>query len=189
MLRRLCDNWVYGSFLAAILLFLLTPFLSRDWPEFLTLIWLQLPVYMLHQYEEHDGDRFRSFVNATIGNGRAVLSRLDVFIINVVGVWGLDALSFWLAGSVHLGLGLVAVYLSLVNSIGHCIQAILLRRYNPGLITSIILFLPLGLTTMYMLTDQGIASLSDHIVGLVSALAVHAVIIAIVIRRKLALHR
>ncbi len=56
MLNRLFDNWVYGGFLAAFILLALTPFLSGGWSLALLLIWLHLPVYMLHQYEEHDAD-------------------------------------------------------------------------------------------------------------------------------------
>ncbi len=74
MLARLYDNWVYGGFLAALMLLALTPLLASGWPLPLLLIWLQLPIYMLHQYEEHDDDRFRQVVNTTIGGGKEVLS-------------------------------------------------------------------------------------------------------------------
>ena len=40
MLRRLVDNWVYGGFLAGLLLLVLTPVLARDWPLALTLVFL-----------------------------------------------------------------------------------------------------------------------------------------------------
>ena len=184
MLTRLCDNWVYGGFLAALMLLLLTPVLASGWSLALLLIWLQLPVYMLHQYEEHDGDRFRRFVNATISGGKEVLSRLDVFVINIGGVWGVDAAAFLLAARVDLGLGLVAVYLSLVNAFGHCAQALALRRYNPGLATAIGLFIPLGLVTLRVLAGHPEVTRTDHILGLAVALLIHAAIIVRVVSRK-----
>lgn len=184
MLTRLCDNWVYGGFLAALMLLLLTPVLASGWSLALLLIWLQLPVYMLHQYEEHDGDRFRRFVNATIGGGKEVLSRLDVFVINIGGVWGVDAAAFLLAARVDLGLGLIAVYLSLVNAFGHCAQALALRRYNPGLATAIGLFIPLGLVTLRVLAGHPEVTRTDHILGLAVALLIHAAIIVRVVSRK-----
>jgi hypothetical protein len=67
---RLQANWVYGGALAGLGLLALTPLLTVAWPLGERLVWLVLPVYMLHQLEEHDGDRFRLFVNATIGGGR-----------------------------------------------------------------------------------------------------------------------
>ena len=188
MLARLCDKWVYGGFLAALMLLALTPVLATDWSLPLLLIWLQLPVYMLHQYEEHDDDRFRKFVNATIGGGSDLLSRLDVFVINIVGVWGVDTVAFWLAARTYLGLGLIALYLSLVNSFAHCAQAVALRRYNPGLVTAILLFMPLGVATLWVLAQTGAVTTTDHIVGLAAAILIHAAIMVQVMtqRRKLA---
>jgi hypothetical protein len=184
LLARLRDNWVYGGFLAALMLLALTPVLARGWSLALLLIWLQLPVYMLHQYEEHDADRFRAFVNTLIGSGKEVLSRFDVFVINIAGVWGVDAVAFWLAAQLHIGLGLIAVYLSLVNSVGHCIPALILRSYNPGLVTSILLFIPLGIVTLWVLAATGEVTPTDHFIGLSSAVAIHAAIMVRVFTRK-----
>jgi len=189
MFTRLRDNWVYGGFLAALMLLALTPVLARGWSLGLLLIWLQLPIYMLHQYEEHDDDSFRRFENTTIGGGKEVLSRFDVFVINIAGVWGVDAVAFWLAARVHLGLGLIAVYLSLVNSVGHCLQAVALRRYNPGLITSILLFIPLGVATLLVLAGTGEVTPTDHVIGLGAALLIHIGIILRVVTRKRQLTR
>ena len=189
MLDRLRDHWVYGGFLAGIMLLVLTPVLASGWPMALVLIWLQLPAYMLHQYEEHDADRFRRFVNAIIGGGKEVLTRLDVFVINIAGVWGVDALAFLLAARVHLGLGLIAVYLSLVNAVAHCAQAVALRRYNPGLITAILLFLPLGVVTLWVLSGNAQISATDHLIGLGLAILIHAAIVARVVRNKRQLDR
>ena len=187
MLGRLRDNWVYGGFLAAVLLLALTPVLASGWSPVLLLIWLQLPVYMLHQYEEHDADRFRLFVNAAIGNGEEVLSRFAVLVINIGGVWGVDAAAFGLAARVHVGLGLIAVYLSLINGVSHCAMAAAMRRYNPGLITSVLLFLPLGGATLWVMEGASDVTPSAHLIGLVAALAVHAAIIALIVARKLQL--
>ena len=97
------DNWVYGGALAGVVLLLLAPVLTASWPIALTVTYLHQPAYMLHQYEEHDNDRFRHFLNATLGQGREVLSRFAVFIINIPGVWGVIALSLVLAWGVHIG--------------------------------------------------------------------------------------
>lgn len=174
MLERLHENWVYGGFLSAIMLLALTPVLAADWSFGLILVWLQLPAYMLHQYEEHDDDRFRRLVNATIGGDNDVLSRRDTFLINIFGVWGIDSAAFALAASGHIGIGLVAVYLSLVNSVGHLAQAIALRQYNPGLVTSVVLFIPLGGLTLWVLAVSDQITMADHLIGLGFSMLVHA---------------
>ena len=83
MYQRLITYWVYGGALAGALLVLMTLVLASSWTIVATLIFLHLPAYMFHQYEEHDDDRFRRFFNAVIGKGREVLSLQDVFFINV----------------------------------------------------------------------------------------------------------
>lgn len=189
MLPRLRDNWVYGGFLAALMLLALTPVLSSGWPLALRLVWLQLPIYMLHQYEEHDGDRFRLFINVNIGGGEEVLSRFAVALINIGGVWGVNAVAFGLAARVHVGLGLIAVYLSLINGISHCLMAAAMRRYNPGLVTSILLFIPLGIATLWVMAGtRGITSM-DHAIGFTVALLIHAGIVLLIVTRKRQLGR
>lgn len=184
MLARLRDNWVYGGFLAAIMLLALTPVLASGWSLPLLLIFLQLPIYMLHQYEEHDDDRFRRFVNSLIGNGDEVLSRMDTFVINMLGVWVFDTVAFWLAARVEIGFGLIAVYLSLVNGVGHLAQSVALRNYNPGLVTAVLLFIPLDVFTLWVLAGTGQVTWLHHTVGLAAAVFVHAVIILLVIARR-----
>ena len=39
----------------------------------LFLVFLQLPVHMFHQYEEHAHGRFRDFINQMIGGGKPIL--------------------------------------------------------------------------------------------------------------------
>jgi hypothetical protein len=51
-----------------------------------TLYLLPSPAYMLHQYEEHDNDRFRAFMNHIWAGGSDVLTLPAVSIVNVPGV-------------------------------------------------------------------------------------------------------
>ena len=47
---------------------------------------------------------FENFVrsNSTIGQGKEVLTRFDVFYLNVGGVWGVDATVFCLAAQLRV---------------------------------------------------------------------------------------
>ena len=184
MLKRLIDNWVYGGFLAGLLLLLLTPVIAHSWAPSLLATFLCLPIYMLHQYEEHDNDRFRIFVNQAIGKGREGLSPLAVFVINVPGVWGVIGLSVSLAAMVNVGLGLIAVYLIIVNAIAHIVHAAIFRRYNPGLGTAIGLFLPLGGYGLSAIQQAGGGTISLHLTGAAVAIGIHAAIIAHVTRKQ-----
>lgn len=185
MLRRLIYSWVYGGALAAILILLLAPLWTKNWSAPLIATFLLLPAYMIHQYEEHDGDRFRIFFNETIGKGYDVLSPLAVFITNVPGVWGVIAASLYAAVGFNLGWALVAVYLVLVNALVHIVHAVIFRRYNPGLATALTMFLPLGGLTLWLIQQSGAASPAYHAIGILVAVAIHAAIL-LHVHRKLA---
>lgn len=178
-------NWPAAAAFCGAALLLLAPVIWAVAGPAIFWIYLQLPLYMVHQLEEHAGDRFRQFTNEVIGGGVEVLSRRATFVINSVGVWGIDLLALYLAVFISPGWGLMAVYLPLVNSLGHIGQAILLRRYNPGLITSVILFLPLAGTALLVVSRDAPAGLAMQAAGLATALAVHAAII-VHVKRQLA---
>lgn len=177
MINRLVSYWVYGGFLAAFLLLSLIPIFTRSWGLPLILVFLQLPVYMLHQLEEHDDDRFRRFIKDLIGGGRDVLSKGAVFVINVPGVWGVNLLSILLAFFLDLGFGLIGIYLTLINGLVHLAQAVRLKRYNPGLITAILLFFPSGVWALVAVMGTGSTTVGYHLLGLGSALVIHLAIV------------
>lgn len=184
MMHRLVINWVYGGFLAGLLLLLLAPLLVQGWPPVLAATFFCLPAYMLHQYEEHDNDRFRIFMNRILAGGRDALTLPAVFIINVPGVWGVIALSLWLAARVSPGLALIAVYLPLLNAIIHIGHAAIARSYNPGLVSAIVLFLPVCGWCLMTVQRSGYGTLAMHAVGLGSALAIHLVIAVSVLHNR-----
>jgi hypothetical protein len=73
---------------------------------------------------------------------------------------------------------LIGLYLLLVNAVAHIGQALALRRYNPGLVTAVLLFVPLGWLGVRAVTAAGHGGWGYQAMGLGSALAIHAAIIA-----------
>jgi len=175
-------QWPYAALFAAGVLLAISPLVFQFAGLALGLIFLQMPIYMLHQYEEHTGDRFRLWVNRMLGHGD-VLTPTATFWINSVLVWGLDLVALYLACFVDLSLGLIAFYLPMLNAFGHIIPSLVKRQYNPGLVTSVVLFLPVGLVSTYLVSQAAGCELRDHLLALGVAIAVHGVIIAHVRRR------
>lgn len=184
LLERLFRYWVYGGFLSGLMLLALMPLIAHDWSGVTTSIFLLLPIYMLHQYEEHENDRFRLYINQALGAGKEVLTPAAAFIINVPGVWGLLVADFYLASHFNPGFGLIAVYLTLINALTHMVYAVASQRYNPGLWTSIALFLPTGSYALYQIQTTGHGGWIYHAVGLTTAIAIHVAIVAYVRCRK-----
>ena len=184
MIHRLVVYWVYGGFLAGILLLVLAPLFVNGRPPALAAAFFCLPAYMLHQYEEHDNDRFRIFMNRILAGGHDALTLPAVFIINVPCVWGVIALSLWLTARVHPGLALIAVYLPLLNAVIHIGQAVVSRGYNPGLVTAIVLFLPVCSWCLWTIQKSGSGTPLMHAIGAASAFAIHAAIAVAVLRNR-----
>lgn len=177
-------NWPGAAAFCGMVLLLLSPLVWIIGGSAIFWVFVQMPLYMLHQLEEHAGDRFRDFTNTHIGGGVEVLSRPATFVINSVGVWGVDLLALYLAVFVAPGWGLMAVYLPLINCVGHIGQAVVMKKYNPGLVTAVLIFLPFAGFGLYSITQTTNVSWTMQAVGLFVAIGVHAAII-VHVKRKL----
>jgi Protein of unknown function with HXXEE motif len=176
--RWLVDQWEwpYAAAFTALFLLVLAPLWWDANGAALGLVYLQLPVYMLHQLEEHRGDAFRRFVNERLAGGREALTPRATFVINSAGVWGIDIVSLWLAYEVEIAFGLIAVYLTAANALVHIAGAIAMRAYNPGLATAVALFVPVSVWGAIEVTDAADAGLGYQVLAIAIAVGVHAAI-------------
>lgn len=142
---------------------------------------------MLHQLEEHHDDRFRRSFNDVMAGGQEVLSAPAVVVVNVVGVWGVNLIALYLARFVDLGL--IAIYLPLVNAVVHILGAVVQRSYNPRLVTAMLLFLPFGVYALMVVSAVLGVTAADHVVGLACAILLHVTILVHVKRRVAALSK
>jgi hypothetical protein len=166
--------WVSAGALLATTLLAAAIVYGSAWPLPLLLIYLHSPGYMLHQVEEHTGDRFRTFVNQRMFGGVEALTTADVLWINIGGAWGGNLAALAAAWFASHGWALAAPYLMVVNAVSHIAALGRVRDYNPGLLTSALMFLPLGGATLYLVP----ASLAQHALGLAVSVGFHAVIVA-----------
>lgn len=176
----LASRWVAAAGFMAAALLAIFPLLHAAYALPLVLIFLHSPAYMVHQVEEHTGDRFRTFVNQRIFGGRNALSVAAVLVINIPVVWGLNLAALYAAYFWGAGFGLVAPYAMLLNGITHIGAAARFRSYNPGLLTSLVLFIPLSLWTIFAIGPVGT---SFHFAALGLGVVLHALIIADVFLR------
>jgi Protein of unknown function with HXXEE motif len=146
-------------------------------------LWLGLLViYMLHQIEEHlwPGG-FRQFANAHVfksGNDNWPVDIGGVALINIGFVWlpvGLAAL--YPEALRWVGLGWIG--LTLINAMTHIVSTIRLRLYNPGLITSIVLFLPFTIFVLALEAQRGMLSGAEIALILVAGILLHVPVAAL----------
>ncbi|MEL7023064.1 MAG: HXXEE domain-containing protein [Pseudomonadota bacterium] len=163
----LVEHWmVIGTYLAPILL-LVSAFNINANGARRTWALVILVAYIAHQFEEHWVDAlgnsysFYAHVNALLHSMLEIddpnlmpLTKSAIFFINTSLVWlvGLQAVVFGPKQpfTVHS-----IMSIALVNAISHVALAAITHSYNPGLVTSIFLFIPLALAyTAYVVRSQ-----------------------------------
>lgn len=178
------ENWSRMSLPFAVLTLCSLPIFLTASNVSLILLYTLLPVYIIHQYEEHAHGRFVEFFNSTMGRGYGVLTSVSAFWINILEVWLAFLVSFYLAKYVALGIAFVPIYLTIINGFTHVVASIALRRYNPGLYTSLLLFLPWGFFLLIYLNVITRFSLFFNGIGLLTSVLGHIVIVVYALRRR-----
>lgn len=143
----LYKNWSKLSFGVAIVLTLLILLIIKPSNTLLFLIWIQIPIYLLHQFEEHSRNGFKNYVNKNVFNiasGDYPLNDKNIFWINIPIVWILMP-SFAILASLNPLIGLWIPFFGVINSLSHVIFSIVNKQYNPGIIVSLVLGIPVGL--------------------------------------------
>jgi hypothetical protein len=178
-------NWARMSLPFAVIMLCSLPIFLTAKNMSLILLYTLLPVYMIHQYEEHAHGRFVEFFYSTIGKGHdLLLTKVSAFWINILEVWVLFLVSFYLSKYVAISIALVPVYATVFNGATHITASIALRRYNPGLYTALLLFLPWGIFLLIHFSGITRASLAWNGIGLLAGIVLHAVIVVYAFRRR-----
>ncbi len=114
--------------------------------ELTRLNWWLLAAYLVHPFEVNGVDIFgREFHFLGMMNemrGTELVPR-DLFRLNTVGIWLQYPIAIW-AGERYRWTGLAAAGVMLGNGLFHTATAVTAGAYNPGLATSLVVFLPLG---------------------------------------------
>ncbi|MEM8562111.1 MAG: HXXEE domain-containing protein [Pseudomonadota bacterium] len=184
-------HWMkVGTFIAPFLLLIAFSFGSdRELlsnPRMLSL--LLLVAYLVHQFEEHWVDlygrtyAFKPYLNEFLSTQIGYVSTIEfmsdrsVFVINTSLVWLVGALAIW-RGSAHIFATLCMAAIVVVNAISHIVAGAIAVRYNPGLLSAVVIFLPLGLAVYGKLLLAGAATIRLAIASLIWGLLAHVLLI------------
>lgn len=176
-LKYLRNHWFD---LAIILVIALATALYITQPSGMTLLlWLSLGSLFLHQIEEwrYPG-YFPGMLNTAMFNSdlpdRYPLNANSGMIVNVVFGWGsyLLAALFWQQA---IWLAIAAIMVSVGNIVAHTIVFNIKGRtlYNPGLITSWLLFAPIAYLFFDAVISEHLAISYDWAIGLVLGVALN----------------
>ncbi len=153
-------DWAKAGLLVSIFLFAFLFVIVKDSDFVLFLLLLQTPLYMLHETEEYIfPGGFARFFNIDILKLDTDDKPVDenfIFYVNVGLVWIILPL-FGLLAAKKLQYGLWIPYFSFFAGVAHIALGIYARkRYNPGLVISLLLNIPVGAWSVLYLVEQGI---------------------------------
>jgi hypothetical protein len=135
------------------------------------LIWLFVPAYLAHVTEEYFGG-FPEWFAHIAGNP---LPRADFLLINAVALVAITASVYAAAQRESMGWLTIAIAtILLVNGVGHALGTIVTRTYSPGLITGVVLYLPLGQLALFRAWDQAPPGFFAR--GIAAGLAAHVAV-------------
>lgn len=181
MLQYLYKDWARAGSLLALYTTLLIVCMVPHVDFFIVLVWLQFPVYLLHEFEEHAyPGGFKEFVNKNVFHvydQDIPLTEERVFWINILAVWVLFPLVAVAAQFIDPVWGLLSICFSLVNASLHILMGIGRRMYNPGLLASVFLNYPVGIYALLVAHREGYL-LTSYMVGFfLFSVAVHILIV------------
>ena len=153
-------EWAKVGFIVALFLFPVLIVGVRPHDYILFILLLQTPLYMLHETEEWVfSEGFGQFFNRYIFKLPDNVNPLDenfVFWVNIGLVW-LALPIFGLLASVNYVYGLWIPYFVIIAGVYHIGIAIKTHKlYNPGLIVSLVLNIPVGSWAVYELVNRGL---------------------------------
>ncbi|RLD09167.1 MAG: hypothetical protein DRI56_04710 [Chloroflexota bacterium] len=163
-------EWAKVGVILSIFLFVVLFVIVRQYDFVIFILLLQTPLYMLHQTEEYifPGE-FGKFFNTKIFNLETEDKPLDenfIFFVNVILIWIVLPI-FALLSTQNYQYGLWIPYFSFFAGIAHVALAIKAKKiYNPGLIVSLLINIPVGLWSVLHLINIGILNnffLNPHI--------------------------
>ncbi|MEO0330035.1 MAG: HXXEE domain-containing protein [Pseudomonadota bacterium] len=195
----LTENWMkIGTYAAPFLICIFCSVRSEKTTSILTdtklMSALFLVAYIIHQFEEHWidllGERYAFYrdVNQLIlevlnaqDSTIMPLSPEAIYVINTSLVWLVGILAI-LRSPDHLFSSLAMAGITLINGMSHIVLGVAKQAYNPGLLSAIVVFLPLAiafyraiLTENPNIKEQvivsGLWSVLAHIIMIVGLLA------------------
>ena len=188
----LLEHWMkVGTFMAPFLLLAAFVFAKdrdlRTDPSALSLF--LLVAYIAHQFEEHWIDvfgqtyAFYAYLNAFLSDltgsatGTEFMSQASIFVINTSLVWLVGAAGIW-RGSDYVFAALCMAAMVVVNGASHIAASFIGGGYNPGLLSGVVLFFPLGSAVYVWLIRARIASVYLVIASIIWAVLAHIIMIA-----------
>jgi len=181
-------HWPKAGLIAAAFILLLLFLNSKaQIGSFEWLYWLSLPLYMIHQFEEYVyPGGFKEELNKVLLNENSsseILTDKAALVVNIGFIWILTPVLIVL-GAISIVFPVILMTLVAFNGFIHLVVSIRFKRYNPGLIASLIFNIPLGLYVLIGLSLNSMATGFELFIGIIIGLILHMGLFVFLLMRK-----
>ena len=135
------------------------------------LLWLFVPAYLVHLGEEWAGG-FPMWIETVVG--RPLPTAAFVIIKALALVLAIAGIRAAVREERHGWIAVTIATIALTNALAHAAGAALTRSYAPGLISGVVLYVPVGSLAIIRAVDQ--APRAQVIRGVLVGLAIHTVV-------------
>lgn len=167
-------NWAVIGGIIALATISYVLFIDPQLADIESLLWLHFALLLIHQFEEYVyPGGFKEFFQENIWKKnpimRSPLNDNGILLVNVCLGWTAYFLSA-LCGTQVLWLAVGLVGVSILNGIMHSVMFFYKRKYNPGFLSGLFLFIPFGIFALsklaiYMTTEQMASGLFVFVFG------------------------
>ena len=150
---------------------------------------LMLIAYIVHQYEEHWMDLYGNYYSFYTFNNNFILGNLGqpesqvkplskaaIFVINTSLVWLVGFLAIWQSPKRLFTLFAMASII-VVNGVVHILASMITFQYNPGLVTSIVVFIPIYLGFIRYVITLSANFKKEILAGIIWAILAHIIMV------------
>lgn len=178
-MKWLYDNWMKATIFLAVYSFILLWLYVKEQNFALFLIWLQTPIYWTHEFEEYvcPGGFLDFFNRNMMGSTRGdkPLDKVGSFWINIPLVYILMPAAGLMAHFMGIEWGLWTAYFSFLNAFAHVVMFFMFgRKYNPGLVVSILLNIPFAVYTIWYFLSYGLVTTTANVLSIIFGILAQA---------------
>ena len=181
-------DWPKAGLIAAVFILLLLFLNSKaSIGSFEWFYWLSLPLYMIHQFEEYVyPGGFKEELNKVLlkeNVSSEILTDKAALVVNIGFIWILTPVLIVL-GAISIVFPVILMTLVAFNGFIHLVVSIRFKRYNPGLIASLIFNIPLGVYVLIGLSLNSLVSGIELLIGIIIGLILHMGLLVFLLMKK-----
>lgn len=188
-MKWLYENWMKSTPFLAFYTFIIIFLYVKDFNYPLYLIWLQVIVYWIHEFEEYIlPGGFLEYINKQIlKSDRAdyPMTKKFSFWVNIPIIYIAMPFSAIIAHFAGFEYGFWTAYFSFFNALGHILSFAVSKKYNPGVLVSAFINIPFSIYMVWYFLSHNLISTQVNIISIVISIILQSILMGYGLKLKL----